>query len=291
MKFCVGQVYDGPGNMAGRYSGSAITTIYPKALYVHCGSHVFNLCVADACKLQLVSNMMANVRIVSQFFNFSPKRFDILKKKNRRNVSRTLSFLMSRFWKHCHLSLLMINNEEKSWNHDSVRDANSYFFATSSFQFIVTLVVVSCSLEITRPNTKQFQSPNFDVLASHEKVPLLYDALQRLRSDIDDDRSGSWYSEIVVLAASVGVNEHKPCIIGNQLNRNSSPCELINKYYKNASRIPFLYHLSFQIQLRFSNRNISVYNGFFAMLTNVLNVSEWRKNFILFLNEYEVDLP
>nr|XP_047135327.1 zinc finger MYM-type protein 1-like [Hydra vulgaris] len=84
MKFCVGQGYDGAGNMAGNCSGAAvrIKTIYPKALYVHCGSHVLNLCVANACNIQIVSNMMSNVRVISQFFNFSPKRFDVLKKKN-----------------------------------------------------------------------------------------------------------------------------------------------------------------------------------------------------------------
>ncbi|XP_065651952.1 52 kDa repressor of the inhibitor of the protein kinase-like [Hydra vulgaris] len=82
MKFCVGQGYDGVGNLAGNCSGAAIRikTIYPKALYVHCGSHVLNLCVADACNIQIVSNMMSNVQVISQFFHFSPKRFDVLKK-------------------------------------------------------------------------------------------------------------------------------------------------------------------------------------------------------------------
>ncbi|XP_047123874.2 zinc finger MYM-type protein 1-like [Hydra vulgaris] len=98
MKFCVGQGYDGAGNMAGNCSGAAvrIKAIYPKALYVHCGSHVLNLCVANACNIQIVSNMMSNVRVISQFFNFSPKRFDVLKKKILRNVSKSSSLSFNR---------------------------------------------------------------------------------------------------------------------------------------------------------------------------------------------------
>ncbi|XP_047142816.1 52 kDa repressor of the inhibitor of the protein kinase-like [Hydra vulgaris] len=226
MKFCVGQGSDGAGNMAGNCSGAAVRVkaIYPKALYLHCGSHVLNLCVANACNIQIVSNMMSNVRVISQFFNFSPKRFDVLKKKieemfPKAHHSRLIDVCRTRWIARIDgLDVfievlpaiikcfeLMINNDEKSWNHDSVRDANSYFFATRSFQFLVTLVV-------------------------------------RLRSDIEHSH-GAWYSEAVVLAASVGVYEHKPRTIEKQLNRNNCPSESINEYYKKVIKIPFLDHL------------------------------------------------
>lgn len=79
---CRGQGYDGAGNMAGRLSGAAarIQEINKKALYVHCNSHILNLCVATSCKEQLVRDMMDHVRVASEFFNFSPKRFELLVK-------------------------------------------------------------------------------------------------------------------------------------------------------------------------------------------------------------------
>ena len=75
---CRGQGYDGAGNMAGRISGVAarIQQINKKSFYVHCNSHMLNLCVAACCKEQLVSNMMEHVRVVSEFFNFSPNVLD-----------------------------------------------------------------------------------------------------------------------------------------------------------------------------------------------------------------------
>ncbi|XP_065068530.1 52 kDa repressor of the inhibitor of the protein kinase-like [Rhopilema esculentum] len=52
---------------------------YSQALYVHCKSHFLNLCVASSCNLQLVRNMMGQVRVVSQFFEAHPKRSKVLK--------------------------------------------------------------------------------------------------------------------------------------------------------------------------------------------------------------------
>ena len=77
---CRGQCYDGAGNMAGKCSGAA-TRIHKDnqlALYTHCASHRLNLCVTASCSLQNVRNMMVNVRMISDFFNYSPKRQELL---------------------------------------------------------------------------------------------------------------------------------------------------------------------------------------------------------------------
>ena len=77
---CRGQCYDGAGNMAGKCSGAAarISEENKLANYTHCASHKLNLCVAASCSLQSVKNMMDHVRIISDFFNNSPKRQQLL---------------------------------------------------------------------------------------------------------------------------------------------------------------------------------------------------------------------
>ena len=79
---CRGQGYDGAGNMAGRLSGTAapINALQDKAVYVHCNSHILNLCLAKCSEQQLVRNMMDHVHVASEFFNFSPKCFALLAK-------------------------------------------------------------------------------------------------------------------------------------------------------------------------------------------------------------------
>ncbi|CAB4043830.1 52 kDa repressor of the inhibitor of the kinase-like, partial [Paramuricea clavata] len=122
MEDCRGQGYDGAGNMAGKLSGVAarIQRIYDKAIYVHCNSHVLNLCVASSCKINVVRDMMDNVRNVSNFLNDSPKRTLVLKKKiseivptERRqkllNVCRTRWVARIdglRIFKNCYVALL-----------------------------------------------------------------------------------------------------------------------------------------------------------------------------------------
>lgn len=74
--FIRGQGYDGAGNMSGKFWGCAalISQSCPKAVYVHCYLHVLNLCIAKACDLQVVRNVIGTVNQVCLFFNTSPKR-------------------------------------------------------------------------------------------------------------------------------------------------------------------------------------------------------------------------
>ena len=76
MADCRGQCFDGAGNMARKCKGAAarISKDHTLAIYTHCASHRLNLCVAASCQLQSVKNMMNSVRVISDFFNNSPKK-------------------------------------------------------------------------------------------------------------------------------------------------------------------------------------------------------------------------
>ena len=82
--FICGQGYDGAGNMSGKFRGCAalISQSCPRAVYVHCYSHVLNLCIAKACDLacdlQVVRNVIGILNQVCLFFNTSPKRQALL---------------------------------------------------------------------------------------------------------------------------------------------------------------------------------------------------------------------
>ena len=69
MQNCRGQGYDGAGNMAGKYQGTAarIQREYPLALYVHCASHRLNLCIVKSCEILLVKTRMDKVKLVADF--------------------------------------------------------------------------------------------------------------------------------------------------------------------------------------------------------------------------------
>ena len=71
-----GQTYDGAGNMAGHTRGvaSCVLQAYPKAVHVHCNSHVLNLCIMSACEVQAVRNMLGTCKSVNLVFDYSSKR-------------------------------------------------------------------------------------------------------------------------------------------------------------------------------------------------------------------------
>ena len=47
---------------------------FPKALYAHCVTHRFNLCVIKCCSIHEISNMMDTADSVVRHFKHSPKR-------------------------------------------------------------------------------------------------------------------------------------------------------------------------------------------------------------------------
>ena len=311
MDLCRGQGYDGAGNMAGKCSGAAarITAKYPKVPYVHCGSHALNLSVASACNIQVVRNMMGHVRVVSYFFNASPKRFDLLGKQIKElersarhthliDVCRTrwlawidgLDVFLEVFLAVVNSLMTIKDNVGGKWNHDSVRDASGLFHATVSFGFIVCIHVVSHCLEITRPLTKQLQSSTFDVVAANKEVSLLFVTLQRMRMEISQLHS-EWYDEAEELASSVNVEPSQPRVAQRQVNRANTPSDTISQYYERSITLPFLDHLTSQLQTRFSERNLNYLNGFFVFPTKVVTISDWKEKFMIYANEHLDDLP
>ncbi len=182
------------------------------------------------------------------------------------------------------------NNEGGSWNSESVRDAGGLFHAAVSFPFIFCLVVVSRMLEITRPPTKQLQSSKMDVVVSEKNITLLFTALTRLRSEIDV-KHNEWYEEAVQLAESVGSSAERPRTVRHQINRANAPAESTSQYFKISVTLPFLDHLTSEINTRFSKRNLSLSKGFYGLPASVVSSPDWKENFSIFLGQYQSDLP
>ncbi len=72
---CRGQGYDGASNMAAQRGVQGLLLAENSlATYVHCSSHVLNLCIVQACSLQPIRNMNGAITESSYFFKNSAKR-------------------------------------------------------------------------------------------------------------------------------------------------------------------------------------------------------------------------
>ena len=83
MDDCIGQEYDGAGAIEGseKSVASHISQRYPSAIYIHCYSHIQNLCVMKCIKIEQVQSMFEYCHTISEFFNNFPKRFQLFEKK------------------------------------------------------------------------------------------------------------------------------------------------------------------------------------------------------------------
>ncbi|CAG9815531.1 unnamed protein product [Phaedon cochleariae] len=79
VKYLVSQGYDGASAMSGALRGAQaiVRESYPKALYVHCSSHCFNLALSDGCSVAEVRNCLGTIETTYNFFSF-PKRQRVL---------------------------------------------------------------------------------------------------------------------------------------------------------------------------------------------------------------------
>ena len=69
----------GASNMSARHGVQGILSEEnSKAVYIHCNSHILNLCIVQACSLQSIRNMNGTVTESSFFFKNSPKRQNFL---------------------------------------------------------------------------------------------------------------------------------------------------------------------------------------------------------------------
>lgn len=318
MNDCRGQCYDGAGNMAGRLNGAStlIKEDYNKAIYFHCMNHRLNLCIADTCSYQLVRDMMATVRKLSEFFNNSPKRQQHLVKNIKEllpnnnhevliNVCRTRWVAridgMDRIVEMLlpvasALEDISLNRDENGdrgrgdWNVDSRNDAQSLLNAIT-FTFIVAIVVVRHILDLTRPLTLKLQRKEIDLLKAKDEIALLKHALADMQRNIDV-RHHQLYVEAVELAASIGVQPSMPRVAVRQVHRANAPAADPEVYYRiNLTRV-FLDHCTQHIDRRFQNEVYSCYKGLYLVPKVMLsNAAVWKARVREFCNDYRQDIP
>lgn len=97
-----GQGYDGAPNMSGHQNGvqTKIKDIYPSAIYIHCASHVLNLCLNSASKIAEIRSMFGALAEICSYFRRSAKKSLILSnvfKANGKTSKRLSSYCETRW--------------------------------------------------------------------------------------------------------------------------------------------------------------------------------------------------
>ena len=307
-----GQGYDGAGAMTGHTRGVAarIMKINSKALLTHCGSHRLSLCVCSACLIQSVQNLMDHIKEVCIFFKYSEPRTKCLKHKIEKhcpeesrtkliNVCETrwvakiegMCIFQSLFVAIVFALKKLAKNKKKEYRTDTTAGATSLFKLLTSFDFIVTLVIVRNLLDYVLPVTIKLQSKSNDIVNAVELIESVKKHFENMRPCIDYWHS-KWYQEALSLANLVEVSEAKPRTCRRQQNRENHPTDSIEDYFKVSLTIPFLEHLSMQLKERFPPDSLVAYDGLYIVPYTMLAYPKlWREKFKNFVNFYSSDFP
>ena len=277
---CHGQGYDGASSVSGYINGlsAQIICINEKAIYTHCHSHQLNLEVAASCNIQIVRNVLDQIKELSYFFNYSEPRQKILdacienyapnsSKKKLKDICRTrwaeritgLDDFEELFIPIVFCLEQMILNVGRICNQDTSTKALSYYKLLTFFDFISALVLTRHVLDLTLPVTELLQGPAIDVADSSHLIDSLKSLIISKRGNVDQFHN-KCYKSVLELAKKVKVGEIKPCTAAIQRNRNNIPSESVSDYFKEVVIMPLLDYLTTQLNERFE----------MCLITNIL---------------------
>ncbi len=261
---------------AGRGVQGIISAENPKAIYIHCCSHIINLAIVKACMLPVIRNMMDSITDASNFFNNSPKR--------QRMLDRVLLILapehqVTKFkdlcrtqWVYRHeafeVAILlygsivecleaMVNptmypdyGNDWNWDRDTLTKTNGLLHVFTSFQCVVAMVCAVHVLVIIKPISIKLQKRNNDIVMAYGIVAEVKHELETDRVTVDESFKRI-FEQSMSLVEGVGLEPSVPRTTVRQKHRNNQPYDTPEEYYRRAVYVPFLDHVNQEIGLRF----------------------------------------
>ncbi|CAH1110530.1 unnamed protein product [Psylliodes chrysocephalus] len=298
-KVCVFSLISG----ALRGAQAIVRQSYPKALYVHCSSHCFNLALSDGCSVAEVRNCLGTIETVYNFFNF-PKRQRVLEheinKLEEKPKIEKLKRLCPTRWIQRHdavnafVSLLnpLINAlfEISTWtDKKTATDAQLLSSAICQSSFLLCTFMVKYVFSLTLPLSKYLQTPNLDLSLALQSAENVNKSLTKMRQD-DKKSFSDIYLETKRICDEFDITILQPRTTYRQINRNNVPGSSPEEYYRRAIYIPFLDQIIQAIDAKFLNHKNTL-EPFQKLLcnNNSLDIKEVFNSTQQLLEFYELD--
>jgi len=232
---------------------------FPLATYVHCKSHSLSLAICDTCTIPVVRNMYATASKVLTFIKSSPKRLQVYIAHSEK--ARLKRFCPTRWTYHSEsihvllenfgailetLDALKLDNDTNTKN-----DATSLCAALTSFEFLVTMVLVEAPMQHLASLCSTLQSEQCDLVKASSSAMSVIGVLSGKRN------SEEYFEALWNKACGVAKREEipvtKPRLSGRQkhrLNAAASADDTPQHYWKINLHLPFLDHLIVQLEDR-----------------------------------------
>ena len=247
-----------------------------KAIYVHCNSHVLNLCIVQACSLPAIRNMNGTVTESSYFFHNSTKRQAFLEQviNNQSKIVIVKDLCRTRWiyrheayecffelFKYLHNVMVLVTEHDNTygnmnWDSNTVVTANGLLKVYSSFGFIYSFIVTMNCMSIIKPVSVKLQYRTNDIVYAYSKIKDLISELKTIRAD--EHLLHEWYMQAESLASDVDVEAEVPRTVRRQLGRDNVEHSSPEEYYRRSTALPLLDHLIQQLEERFGEHHVYV---------------------------------
>lgn len=194
------QCYDGASNMKGQYSGVAarIRQLAPKAIYIHCHSHLLNLSLQNSCSsIPVVRNCLGQINALYNFLEASSKRHCLFTARQQEITGgkkcKTLKLLCETRWasREKAVSSIMENFEIIVSVLEELSDepgklggeANSLLKSCATFEFFFYMSLLNEIFHITSTLSDYLQSTKISVGSAVKLAKSCCTILQSRRTD------------------------------------------------------------------------------------------------------------
>ena len=258
-------------------SKRGIRALAPRALYVHCNSHVLNLSIASSCQIQAIKNMIDTINETFKFFHFSPKRqrfFEsILDKESESHAVKKLKGLCKTRWVERHTcyetfyslypsvclcleEMLHPSQENARWNWDreTLVKAQGLLSTLTTFQYIISFIIAKNTLHTVKGIAAKPQKNGRDIYEAYQMIDDVRSILKERRTDVDEEFQ-DWFKEAKQIANKVGADIKVPRYAHRQQHRANAPADTPLQYFKLNVGIPFLDHIDQEMSSRFCEEN------------------------------------
>lgn len=267
---CIGITTDGCSVMQSEKCG-AVKVLQEQmkfAIKCFCFSHALNLSIMKGCKQQFIRNAFGIMKEVIHFFNSSAKKNFILKN----TLNNSLKSLCETRWIEKHDSVIQFSSNLFSiietldkiseWNDIEIASKASMLTKSlSSAEFILTLNLVSDIFAITAPISRLLQSKNQDKFSASKFINNVLTILKEKRRNSDANFNLIFNNSKKCLN-KLGLDDkiNIPRITKQMTNRANPSIKNPEDYFRIVLFIPFLEDLISDLEYRFDEKSVSVFD-------------------------------
>lgn len=168
--------------------------------------------------------------------------------------------------------------DEWSWDAQTKITAQGLLATMMSYHYLVTFICVRAVLQTVKPLSSKLQKHDLNIYEARTLITDRVERVKEMREGVDAEFE-TWYEDCKRIVDELQIEEKVPRTCGRQTQRTDIGSSTPQQYYKGTVAVPFLDHLSTELNDRL-NKDDSVAYAFGCVVPKqmvTLSDSEMQK--------------